>query len=97
MKSLSVAEDIVPIGEFKAKAARLLARLNADKHPLVVTQNGKPVAVLLAPAEFDRLREREAFLESVAAGIADVETGRIHTTAAVRQRVKQARAKQKTR
>ena len=77
MKQLHVSRDIVPIGEFKAQASRLLRDLRNDKRPLVITQNGRPAAVLLTPEEFDRLSEREQFLSAVREGLADSEAGRV--------------------
>ena len=40
-------------------------------------QNGKPTAVLITPEEFDRLHERDRFLEAVREGLADSEAGRV--------------------
>jgi len=71
MKSLRVSEDIVPIGEFKGQAARWLRRVSETGQPVVITQNGKPAGVLLSPSGFDRLQERQAFLESIAKGVGD--------------------------
>lgn len=63
MRPVSVSRDIVPLGEFKARAAGILRRLAGSASPLVITQNGRPAAVLLAPEEFDRLCDRLARLE----------------------------------
>lgn len=80
MRPISVSEDIVPIGEFKAQASRFLRALGEGGQTLIVTQHGRPAAVVMCPAEFDRLREHQAFLESVTAGLADAEAGRVITT-----------------
>jgi len=40
-----------------------------------------------SPAEYDRLTEHERFLDSVSAGLADAEAGRLHTTDEVRRRM----------
>jgi prevent-host-death family protein len=87
MNELSVAEDIIPIGEFKAQASRLLKRMASSARPLLITQNGRPAAVVLSPAEYDRLRDTARFLESVTAGVADADAGRVMDTAALRQRL----------
>ncbi len=86
-KRISIAEDIVPIGEFKAQAARMLDRLRDSGRPLVVTQHGKPAAVMLSPVEYDRLQERAAFVQSVASGITDAEAGRTMDTGTLRRRL----------
>jgi prevent-host-death family protein len=77
MRDLKVStRGIVPLGEFKANASRLLRALSESDDPLVITQNGRPAAVVLSPGAFEELRERQRFLEAVAAGLADAEAGR---------------------
>jgi prevent-host-death family protein len=85
MKPLRVSEDVVPVGEFRAKTKQWLARAGKTGQPVVITQNGRPAGVLLSPAEFDRLTYRERFIASIEAGIADVDAGRVHTTDEVRR------------
>ncbi len=80
MRAIKVAEDIVPVGEFKGQAARWLRHTAETGHPVIITQNGKPAGVLVSPTEHDRLTERERFLESVALGLADAEAGRTMET-----------------
>jgi prevent-host-death family protein len=80
MRALKVAEDIVPVGEFKGQAARWLRHAAESGQPVVITQNGKPAGVLVSPSEYDRLTERQRFLESVALGLADAEAGRTMNT-----------------
>ena len=74
MKPLSIAEGVVPLGEFKVNAARYLKGLDG---PMVITQNGRPAGVLLSPADYDQLTERQLFLESVASGVADADAGHL--------------------
>jgi len=92
MGELSVSEDIVPLGEFKAHAGQLLRRVRGSHQPLVITQNGHPAGVVLSPVEFDRLRERQRFLESVAAGLADAEAGRVVDRATLTEALAERRA-----
>ncbi len=77
MRPLRVSEGIVPISEFKARAAEWLRRLADGSEPLVVTQNGKAAGVLLAPAAYDELVERIRFVQAVEDGLDDVEAGRV--------------------
>jgi prevent-host-death family protein len=76
MSSICISEDILPLGEFKTHASRVLRGMRQHGRPLVITQNGRPAAVLLMPEEFDRLTERERFVRSVQAGLRDAEAGR---------------------
>ena len=77
MRDINAAEGIVPLGEFKAKAAQILRDLSGSDEPLIITQNGRPAAVVLSPGAFQDLRERQRVLEMVAEGIADAEAGRV--------------------
>jgi prevent-host-death family protein len=97
MRDLKLTEDIVPVGEFKGHAARWLKHAAETGQPVVITQNGRPAGVLLSAAEFDRLGERQRFLESVAAGLADIEAGRSLTTTELKSRIARRRAGPGTR
>ena len=92
MKEVQVFDGIVPLGEFKAQAAKLLKRLGESGEPMVITQNGRPAGVLVSPREFDRIQELQRFLESIAAGLADAEAGRVMDNAQLRSRLRALRA-----
>jgi prevent-host-death family protein len=77
MKSLQVSEDILPIGMFKAHAAEVLRKLRTMQRPIVITQHGKPAAVLITPEEFDRMTVHARFLDAIHEGLADSEAGRV--------------------
>jgi len=77
MKPVQVSQDILPVGELKTHTSRILRRLRDAQRPIVITLNGKPAAVLITPEEFDRLYERERFVEAVGKGLADAEAGRV--------------------
>jgi prevent-host-death family protein len=91
MKPVRIAEDIVPIATFKARAATWLKRAADTGQPVVITQNGKPAGVLLSPSEYDRISEQQRFVESVARGLADSDAGRVMSTAQARQKLAAAR------
>jgi antitoxin YefM len=91
MKTISVADDIVPIAEFKSKISQLFRKLRNSGHPLIITQNGKPAGVLLAPEEYDELVYRKSFLDSVEKGISDADSGRTCSTEEIRAALVSAR------
>jgi prevent-host-death family protein len=91
MKHVQVSKGIVPLGEFKAKAATFLKRIGESDEPIVITQNGRPAGVVLSPMAYDRIQERQRFLESIAAGLADAEAGRTIDTMALRERLQEWR------
>jgi len=77
MKPVLLSEDVLPIGEFKTQASRVLRKLRQSQRPVVITQNGKPAAVLITPEEFDQMRERDRFVAAVREGLADSKAGRV--------------------
>ena len=77
MRDINISEGIVPLGEFKTKASKIIRDIAASDEPLVITQNGRPAAVLMSPAAFQEMRERHEFVRAVAEGLADSETGRV--------------------
>ena len=79
MSNLRVAEHIIPLSEFKARASEFLRRLAETGAPMVITQNGRAAGVLLSPAEFDSLTERIRFVNAVAKGLEDAGSGKVVT------------------
>ena len=65
MERISIADDIVPVGEFKARLLKWLNSAKKNGRPIIITQNGRPAGVLLSPQEFDRLQHTQLFLNSV--------------------------------
>ena len=47
---------------------------------MIITQNGRPAAVMITPNYFDELQQSRLFLESVSRGIADAESGNVFNT-----------------
>jgi len=76
MTELRVSEGIVPMSEFKARAADWLARIAKTDQPVVITQNGRAAGVLLSPRAYDQLLERGRFVAAIEAGLADADAGR---------------------
>ena len=81
MRTLSVANDIVPIAEFKTNIASWFKKLQQSDHPLIITQNSKPAGVLLSPSEYDALIYRKSLLDSIDRGMEDLSSGRVSSTA----------------
>jgi prevent-host-death family protein len=88
-----LSQNVIPLGEFKSRAAVVLEQLADDDEPRVLTRNGRAAAVLLSPAEFDRLGERDRFLASVGSGLADAEAGRTMDSSALRERLAEHRSR----
>jgi len=77
MKDIVLSEDVFPIGEFKKHASRLFRQVKEAKRPIVVTQNGSPVGVVIPAEEYDRIRERARFVAAVEEGLRQSEAGQV--------------------
>ncbi len=77
MSTLQVSEDILPLGQFKTQASALLKSINSSHRSIIITQNGKPAAVVLSPSEFDRLNTQARFISAVQQGLDDIQAGRV--------------------
>jgi len=77
MKPINISRNIISLSDFKSRASKMLNEVQSSHRPIVITQNGKAAAVLLAPADFDALTERARFIDAVEAGLADVQEGRV--------------------
>lgn len=77
MRDVDVSDGIVPLGEFRSKASKIIREIAGSEAPLVITQNGRPAAVLMSPAAFQKLRESHEFYRTVAEGVTDSEAGRV--------------------
>ena len=93
MREISVASDIVPVGEFKSGLAKYFKEIQQKRNSLIITQNGKPAGVLISPSEFDKLRHTKLFFESVSRGLSDSEKGKTLSTSKIRSELKKLRAK----
>jgi PHD/YefM family antitoxin component YafN of YafNO toxin-antitoxin module len=65
--------------------------ISPTKRPLVITQNGKPAGVLLSPSEYDELKYRRSFLDSVGRGLSDADSGKVITTNELKAKLAQVR------
>ena len=58
MNSLHFDKGIQPLSDFRAGAASFIRQINATRRPIVITQRGKAVAVVLDVAEYESMQEK---------------------------------------
>jgi antitoxin YefM len=75
MKRLKIDQDIRPMSEFRTGIASFLKQVHDTKRPLVITQHGKGVAVLIDAGEYESMQEKIEVLQDIHTAIAQVETG----------------------
>ncbi len=97
MKVLNISTDIVPLGEFRTAISKWLKSIKNTGQPLVITQNGKPAGVLLAPEEYDDLIYTKRFIESVSRGISEADRGETYSTKELRSELSKSRKSRRSR
>jgi prevent-host-death family protein len=71
----------------KRQATELLAELERNREPILITQHGVPTAYLVDVETYEALQHRMSLLEGIARGEKAVEDGRIVPHAQARQRM----------
>jgi prevent-host-death family protein len=71
----------------KRQATELLADIERDKQPILITQHGLPSAYLVDVETFELLQQRMAVLEGIARGEMAVAEGRVVTHAEAKSRM----------
>ncbi len=71
----------------KRNATEIIAGLDSEQDPVLITQHGKPAAYLMAVETFDTLTRRLGLLEGIARGERAVEEGRVVTHAEAKKRM----------
>jgi len=75
MQRLKIDQDIRPMSEFRTGIASFLKQIHDTKRPLVITQHGKGVAVLLDVGEYEAMQEKIELLQDIQTSIAQLESG----------------------
>jgi prevent-host-death family protein len=73
---MGLAKDIRTVTEMKTRAAQLLDQVNEEKRPVVITQDGRPRAVMMDVESYEELRNAVGLLKLVAQGEEDLRKGR---------------------
>ncbi len=76
MRRLIIDQDIRPMSEFRSGVASFIKQVHETKRPLVITQHGKGVGVLLDVAEYEAMREKIELLEDIQASITQINDGK---------------------
>ena len=75
MERIRLTEDIRALSDFRAEAAAYIKHIHNTKRPMVITQRGKGVAVLLDINEYEALREKIELLQDIYKAERQIESG----------------------
>jgi prevent-host-death family protein len=71
----------------KRRATEIIAGLQSEKDPILITQHGKPAAYLVDVQSFDDLNRRLSVVEGIALGEQAIRDGRFVSQADAKRRL----------
>jgi len=81
--TMDLTNDVEPVTTLKRSAAELIARATDRHSPIVITQNGRPTAVLQDVHSYERQQQALHLLKILAQGDQDHRAGRTLDAATV--------------
>ena len=73
---IRVDEDIRPLSEFRAGVASFVSQIQETGRPMVLTQHGRGVAILMDAHGYSEMQERLALLEDIFKAEAEIASGK---------------------
>ena len=75
MQRLKIDQDIRPLSEVRTGIANFIKQVHDTKRPVIITQHGKGVAVLLDAHEYEAMQEKLELLTDVQTSLNQLESG----------------------
>jgi antitoxin YefM len=76
MRHLVIDKDIRPMSEFRSGIASFIKQVDETRRPLVITQHGKGVGVLLSVSQYQAMQEKIEMLEDIQTSISQLAEGK---------------------
>lgn len=75
MQRLKIDQDIRPLSEVRTGIANFIKQVHDTKRPVIITQHGKSVAVLLDVYEYEAIQEKLELLTDVQTSLNQLANG----------------------
>ncbi len=75
VQRLKIDQDIKPLSEVRTGIANFIKQVHDTKRPVIITQHGKGVAVLLDAHEYETMQEKLELLTDVQISLNQLENG----------------------
>jgi antitoxin YefM len=75
MRRLKIVQDIRPLSEVRTGIANFIKQVHDTKRPVIITQHGKGVAVLLDVHEYEAMQDKLELLTDVQISLNQLESG----------------------
>ncbi len=76
MQRLKIDQDIKSLSEVRTGIAGFIKQVRNTKRPLVITQHGKGVAVLMDAHEYETMQEKLELLTDIRISLNQIENGK---------------------
>ncbi|MDD4168873.1 MAG: type II toxin-antitoxin system Phd/YefM family antitoxin [Desulfotomaculaceae bacterium] len=77
METIDLTTDIQPVTEFRANTSEIIESLRKSRRTIILTQHGRPAAVLESVEEYQRKLEELRFMKGLVAGLRDIESDNV--------------------
>ena len=75
MQRLKIDQDIRPLSEVRTGIAAFIKQVHDTKRPIIITQHGKSVAVILDVHEYEAMQEKLELLTDIQTSLNQLEKG----------------------
>jgi len=75
MKNIRLDSDIQSLSEFRSNTAFFIKQINTSRRPLVLTQHGKSIAVVLNVIDYENMIEKNEILKDIKLAEYQIENG----------------------
>lgn len=72
---MSKLSNIIPVSDLRQDAAKILKQLNKNNEPLIITQRGRAVAVMIGVEAYEKSEHEKEILWLLAKGDREIELG----------------------
>jgi prevent-host-death family protein len=86
---MKLSSQIKPISYLKAHAAEIVRKLNEQREPLVITQNGEAKVVIQDIESYEQTQETMALLKILALGTRQIGEGKVQPAEDVIKRLRE--------
>ena len=87
MQRLKINQDIRSLSEIRTGIAKFIKQVHDTKRPVIITQHGKGVAVLLDAHEYEAMQEKLELLTDIQTSLSQLEKGAGISHAAAKKKV----------
>jgi len=89
MQRLKIDQDIKPLSEVRTGIANTIKQVRDTKRPVIITQHGKEVAVLLDAAEYENMQDKLELLTDVQKALGQLAKGQGIAHAAAKHQIEE--------